>query len=58
MYIYTHTHTHALIVPDVSASWPEDGQELPKHVATITHKLITIILLLCLMTNINNLFTL
>jgi hypothetical protein len=34
-------HKYALIVPYVSISWPEDGQEWPKHVATIINKLIT-----------------
>jgi hypothetical protein len=36
------THKYALIVPNVSIGWPEDGQEWPKHVATIINKLITI----------------
>ena len=51
-------HTYALIVPNVSVRWPKDGEEWLKHVATIINKLITIILLLCLTENINNLFTL
>ena len=31
-------HKHALFVPYVSISWPKDGQEWPKHVATIINK--------------------
>jgi len=34
-------HKYALIIPLVSVSWPEDGQEWPKHVVTIINKLIT-----------------
>jgi hypothetical protein len=50
-------HKYGLIVPYVSRTWPEDGEEWPKHIATRMNKLITNILLLCLMENIDNLFT-
>jgi hypothetical protein len=50
-------HKYGLIVPYVSKTWPEDGEEWPKRIATRMNILITNILLLCLTENINNLFT-
>jgi hypothetical protein len=48
---------YALIVPYVSITWPENGEERQKQIATIVNKLITNMLLLCWMENINILLT-